>query len=61
MPARLAAGSTLLLLDDSPREIAPELLDCLDKIRVEVGGAVVGLDLRRAAEGEREFGRAFTA
>jgi len=42
MPARLAAGSAAPLLDDSPKEIAPELLDCLDKIRVEVGVAVAG-------------------
>jgi hypothetical protein len=54
MPARLAAGSVALLLDDSPKEIAPELLDCLDKIRVEVGVAIAGVDLKRAAEAGRE-------
>jgi len=37
LPARLAAGSAALLLDDSPEGITPELLDCLDKIRVDVG------------------------
>jgi DNA-binding NtrC family response regulator len=37
IPARLAAGSPAPLLDDSPEGIAPELLDCLDKIRVDVG------------------------
>ena len=37
LPARLAAGSAAPLRDDSPEGIAPELLDCLDKIRVEVG------------------------
>ena len=58
MPARLAAGSAAPLLDDSPKGIAPELLDCLDKIRVEVGVAVAGVVKKRAAEAGRAFGRA---
>jgi hypothetical protein len=58
MPARLAAGSAASLLDDSPKGIAPELLDCLDKIRVEVGVEVAGVDLKSAPEAERGFGRA---
>jgi DNA-binding NtrC family response regulator len=58
MPARLAAGSAALPLDDSPKGIVPELLDCLDKIRVEVGVAVAGADLKKAAEAGPESGRA---
>jgi DNA-binding NtrC family response regulator len=54
MPARLAAGSPTSLLDDSPKGIAPELLDCLDKIRVELGVAATGLAPGRVAEAERE-------
>ncbi len=54
MPARLAAGSAVPLLDDSRPAIAPELLDCLDKIRVEVGTAAAGPVHEMAAEAERE-------
>ena len=56
MPARLAAGSAALLLDDSPTVIAPELLDYLDKIPVEVGRGVAAEALKRAAEAGNESG-----
>lgn len=58
MPARLAAGLAAPLLDDSPKGIAPELLDCLDKIRVELGVAATGLAERPGAVAEREAGQA---
>lgn len=54
MPARLAAGSAAPRLDDPRPAIAPELLDCLDKIRVEVGVAATGLAQEMVAEVERE-------
>lgn len=43
LPARLAVGTAASLLDAPRAEIAPELLDCLDKIRVQVGAAAMGL------------------
>lgn len=57
MPARLAAGSASLLLDDAAKRVAPGLLDYLDKIRVEVGATVAGEDSKEEAEAGSESGQ----
>ncbi len=38
LPARVAVGCAAVLAGDSPIGVRPELLDCLDKIRVSAGG-----------------------